>query len=341
MLGYFVTFGTSYIVNDWSWRIPFLIHLVLCLVISFAFVLPFSPRWLIDKDRLDEARQVIAKLYQLDINHPAVTQEFGIICSEIHHERAFGNRTYLELFRGTNLRRTAYAFFVGNGSAFTGSVAVVYYSPQMMKQAGLSEVGVSLVASGACNIVSFIFTVLSMTYIDLLGRKLVLGTGAFIMASTMFVMGGLFQGYNIVLDDQGNVGLSNASARNCVIALIFIFQASYAYSWGPVGYIYPAEIMNLRTRAKGMALAYGFNWPVGLLLTFVVPILMANTLYGGYYLFGGTCTLLFIGQFFIPETKGYTLEQIDRMFNPLPEMATDTMDTPSIEAKQLPTTEVV
>ncbi|SAL99831.1 hypothetical protein [Absidia glauca] len=341
VLGYFVTFGTSNIDNDWSWRIPFLINLVLCLVISFAFVLPFSPRWLIDKDRLDEARQVIAKLYQLDIEHPAVTQEFGIIFSEIQHERAFGNRTYLELFRGTNLRRTAYAFFVGNGAAFTGSAAIVYYSPQIMQQAGLSEIGISLVASGACNIVSFIFTVLSMTYIDLLGRKLALGTGAFIMAATMFVMGGLFQGYNTVLDDQGNVGLWNVSARNCVITLIFIFQASYAYSWGPVGYIYPAEIMNQRTRAKGMALAYGFNWPVALLFTFVVPIFMANTIYGGYYFFAGTCTLLFIGHFFIPETKGYSLEQIDRMFNPLPELATDTMDAPSIETKQLPSMQAV
>lgn len=259
---------------------------------------------------------MIGQLYKLDVDHPAVIHEFNIVYSELQHEKAFGNRTYIELFRHTNLRRTLFALFAGNGAAFTGTSAISYYSPQIMQQAGMGETGISLVASGASNIVALIFTMLTLAYIDRLGRKFVFGTGAFVMAATMYTAGGLFQGYHTVLDDQGDVGLSSTDARNCVIALVFIFQAAYAYSWGPVAYIYPAEILNQRTRAKGLALAYGLNWAISILFTFVMPIFMANTIYGGYYFFGGTCTVLFIGVFFMPETNGYSLEEIDRMFNP-------------------------
>ncbi|ORZ05827.1 general substrate transporter [Absidia repens] len=316
VVGYFVTFGTNQLTNDWCWRAPFVIHLALCMVISFAYILPFSPRWLIDKGRLEEARQVLAELYQRDIDHPLVTQEFNIVLSEIQHEKAFGNRTYAELFRGTNLRRTLFALFAGNGAAFTGTSGISYYSPQIMQQAGLSATGISLVASGASNIVALISTMLTLAFIDKIGRKFVFASGAFIMASTMYIVGALFQTYHAALDAEGDIGLSNVNARNCVIAFIFIFQLAYAFSWGPVAYIYPAEILNQRTRAKGLALAYGLNWAISIFMTFVMPIFMANTIYGGYYFFGATCSLLFIGVFFMPETKGYSLEQIDRMFNP-------------------------
>ncbi|KAI8096227.1 general substrate transporter [Halteromyces radiatus] len=328
VVGYFISFGTNYLDNDWCWRAPFLIHLVLCVVISFAYILPFSPRWLIDKGRYDEARQVIASLYQCELTDEAVTEEFNVVLSEIQHERAFGNRTYAELFRGTNLRRTLFALFAGNGAAFTGTSGISYYSPQIMEQAGLNGTGLSLVASGASNIVGLIFTMVALAYIDRVGRKFIFASGAFIMGATMYIVGALFQAYYITMDDAGDIGLGNLHARNCVIAFIFIFQAAYAYSWGPVGYIYPAEILNQRTRAKGLALAYGLNWAISIFMTFVMPIFMSNTVYGGYYFFGATCSVLFFGVFLMPETKGYTLEEIDRMFNPKVDMETTSSPLP-------------
>jgi MFS family permease len=163
-----------------------------------------------------------------------------------------------------------------------------------------------------------IVTLLTVLFIDKCGRRYIFVSGAFIMGVSMFIVGGLFQVFNTI-DDSGNVGLSSSNARACVIAFVFIFQAAYAYSWGPVAYIYPAEISNTRTRAKTIALAYGLNWGIGIFMTFIMPIFMTNTIYGGYYFFGACCSILFLGSFLLPETKGKTLEEIDRIFNPLSE----------------------
>ncbi|ORX90096.1 general substrate transporter [Basidiobolus meristosporus CBS 931.73] len=314
IVGYFVNFGTSYLSTTWSWRAPFLLEMLLCFSLSFTIFLPFSPRWLMDKGRSEEALLVLAKLHSAPIDSPNVMAEYRVIREEIESERAFGNRTYIELFRGSNLKRTLLALFTGNGAAFSGTSAISYFAPQIFQQAGLSNTSVALATSGGSNIVSFAFNMFALLFIDKVGRRPTFVSGAFIMGASMFICGAIFQSYTVI--NEGVVtGIDNTHARNAVIALVFIFQAAYAYSWGPVAYVYPAEVLNMRTRAKGLALAYGLNWAISIFMTFVMPIFMNNTIYGGYYFFGSCCALLLIGSCFLPETKGRTLEEIDRMFN--------------------------
>ncbi|KAG2234162.1 general substrate transporter [Thamnidium elegans] len=316
IVGYFVNFGTSYLTNDWAWRLPFLIQLVVCVLLASVYFLPFSPRWLIDKGRKEEALHVIAKLHESTIIDPEVLNEYNCICEEIEVERSFGSRTYIECFRGTNLKRTMFALFTGNGAAFTGTYSISYYSPQIFQQAGVGGTAISLATSGASNILVLIVSIVTLFVIDKLGRRGIFASGAAIMGISMYIVGALFQAYYVV-DDQGVVTISSVPVCGAIIAFVFIFQATYAYSWGPVAYIYPAEISNMRTRAKTIGLAYGLNWAVGIFMTFVMPIFMTETVYGGYYFFGACCTILFAGSFFLPETKGKTLEEIDRMFNPI------------------------
>ncbi|KAG2198590.1 hypothetical protein INT47_001037 [Mucor saturninus] len=316
VVAYFVTFGTSYVDSNWSWRGPWLIHLVCCVLFGVIITtLPFSPRWLIDKGRYEEAKQVLIELHQVPGNHPLVTEEYNNIVAEIEFERSLGKRTYIELFQGTNRKRTYIAFFVSISTSFTGSVAISYYIPQIFQNAGLVGSSASIATTGGTGLLSLLVAFICLQYfIDRWGRRFVFLLGASVMGISMFIVGAMFQAYTVVNVETYDVAITNHYARNTIIAFLYIFTAAYAFSWGIASYVYPAEIFNMRTRGKGLALTYGLNWAFSILITYCVPLFLAHTVSGVYFFFGACCCVCFIGCCFIPETKGKTLEEMEILF---------------------------
>lgn len=86
--------------------------------------MPYSPRWLIDKDRIDEGLKTLAALRETSIDHPVVRAEFDEINNELAAEKAMGKRTYAELFVFPNRRRFFCAAFIAIATSFTGTVAI-------------------------------------------------------------------------------------------------------------------------------------------------------------------------------------------------------------------------
>jgi MFS family permease len=122
LVGYFVTFGTSYLTTSWSWRAVWIIHVIFCAALCvFAWFLPFSPRWLIDHGRHEEALYILSSLRELPIDHQQVVDEYSEIKAELEVEHTFGNRTYIELFKKGNLMRTYMSAGLAAGSALTGT----------------------------------------------------------------------------------------------------------------------------------------------------------------------------------------------------------------------------
>lgn len=316
LVGYFTTFGTSYVNSDWCWRAPWLLHIIVCIAFGgIIATLPFSPRWLIDKDRHEEAKKVLMELHQVPINHPLVVREYEDIASEIEFERSLGDRTYLELFQGHNLKRTLLCFFISIATSFTGSVAIWYYAPQIILSTGLGSVSASIAATGGTGIVSLIAAFISLQYcIDKWGRRPVFLVGAACMGISMFVAGAMFSVYTVVDVESYTVTITNPYARNTIIAMLYLFVASFQFSWGTASYVYPSEVFNMRTRAKGLALTFGLNWAFTILITYCAPLFMAHTVAGVFFFFGSCCVVCFIGCCFIPETKGKTLEEMEYVF---------------------------
>lgn len=316
VVGYFVTFGTSYVESDWAWRSPWVLHIIVC--VGFAGIittLPFSPRWLIDKGRYEEAKAVLSELHQVSIHHSLVVDEYQDIFTEIEYERSMGDRTYAELFQGHNLNRTLLAFFISISTSFTGSAAIWYYAPQIIQSAGLSDASVSIAATGGTGIFALVAAFVSLQWcIDQWGRKPVFFVGASVMGISMFIVGAMFHVYTVVDVESYTVSITNPYARNTIIAFLYIFVATFQFSWGTASYVYPAEIFNMRTRAKGLALTYGLNWAFTILITYCVPLFIAHTVSGVYFFFGACCCVCFIGCCFIPETKGKTLEEMEYVF---------------------------
>ncbi|KAI9486212.1 MAG: general substrate transporter [Benjaminiella poitrasii] len=317
VVGYFVTFGTSYVASNWSWRGPWLLHLIVCvLFIAIMVTLPFSPRWLIYQVRYEEAQKVLMDLHEVtSATNPVVAREFDDIVQEIEFERSLGKVRYTELFVGKNLKRTLMAFFISISTSFTGSVAIGYYAPQMIQSAGLSDASTSIAATGGTGLFSMIMAFVSLQwFIDRVGRKPLFLVGAAVMGISMFVVGALFQTSVAVDVNSGAVTVKSVNARNAIIAFLYIFMGTYQFSWGTASYVYPAEIFNMRTRAKGLALTYGLNWAFSILITYCIPLFLAHTVSGVYFFFGACCCVCFVGCWFIPETKGKTLEEMEYVF---------------------------
>jgi MFS family permease len=124
LVGYFVTYGTSYLTTSWGWRAPWLIELLLCIILGlYSFTLPFSPRWLIYQGREEESLQVLSQLREAAIDDVNIQSEFNEIKQELDFERSLGKATILELFQGTNRKRTIISFTLALGAALTGTQA--------------------------------------------------------------------------------------------------------------------------------------------------------------------------------------------------------------------------
>jgi len=239
VVGYFVTFGTSYLTTSWGWRAPWLIQLIVCVVLGTSvFFLPYSPRWLIDIGREDEGLAVIAELQEAPIDDPVVRAEYDEIKTELDAEKAMGKRTYTELFYPGNRKRTFIAFFIAIATSFTGIDAILYYGPSIFAAAGLSDVSSAIAASGGTGIVSLFATIVSLVFIDKWGRKFLFILGAVVMGISMFITGAMFQVYAYI-DDTGNIVMTNDNARNTIMAFIFIFMAAFSLTWGVASYVYP------------------------------------------------------------------------------------------------------
>ncbi|RUS22347.1 sugar transporter [Endogone sp. FLAS-F59071] len=373
-LGYFIDLGCqTYLNGDAAWRVPFAIQIVTSIALALGcLVLPYSPRWLIYQNREEEALAVLASM-RADGNKedPDVITEFNEIRGELALEKALAVRKWIELLRGTVLKRTAIGVFIQTFQQFTarytmirahrydlsdslyslGINGVLYFAPVIFQQAGLNSYTASLIATGVTGIVNVVFTIPALIWIDSIGRKcvsitnyfishnfapcyrcgifcfkrtlpefsllpsfrLALISGAIIQGISMFIIGSLFAAYS-TMDNLGNVTISSSGASWSIVAFIFVFIAGFAYSWGVAGTVYPAEIFPMRLRSKGMSITTGSNWLFNIVVSFITPVVLSKTTSGLYFAFGVCCVIMAIVCFFIPETNGKTLEEMEIVF---------------------------
>lgn len=108
----------------------------------------------------------------------------------------------------------------------------------------------------------------------------------------------------------------NRPVSSAVVSCSYLFVATFATTWGPVSWTYPAEIFPSKIRAKAVSLSTAANWFWNMVLAFGVPPLLWNISYKMYYIFGAFNAAAFVHMALMaPETKGYTLEEMDDVFD--------------------------
>ncbi|KAI9471925.1 MAG: general substrate transporter [Benjaminiella poitrasii] len=323
MVAFWVGAGTQYIESSAAYRIPLGIQIAPAFVLGIgAFFLPYSPRWLVNRGRNDEALAVLARLHSNgDKTAPHVVTEYEEIVAQVEQERAVSVSSYLELLKGTVRRRLILGVLIQIFQQFTGINSIMYYAPTIFQQAGVSGRSASLIASGVNGVLNVLATIPAILFLDRLGRRVVLISGACLMGTAMLLCGIVMGATGRVFENpetgQMEVDMSgNIHASYFCIVMVYFFVAGFAYSWGPVGWVYPAEIYPLSMRAKGTSITTAANWLMNFIISLFVPVMLTSITWGTYIFFGCCCAVMSVVVWlFYPETKGRSLEEMDSVFS--------------------------
>jgi SP family galactose:H+ symporter-like MFS transporter len=257
--------------------------------------LPDSPRWLISKSKVEQARKILQRARKTS----DVSAEITEIQTSMKHQGVGGLKGLLE----PSLRMP---LIVGLGLAIfqqiTGINTVIYYAPTIFKFAGITGTGPAILAGAGLTMVMWVFHVLAIFLMDRVGRRPLLLVGVAGQVVGLAVLGAAFQFPQL------------ASFKSDVaIAGLVIYVACFAFGLGPIFWLLISEIYPLKVRGAAMSVVTVTNWALNLVVAVTFLTLVGAMGHAGtFWLYG----LVAIGAwvFFylrIPETKGKSLEQIE------------------------------
>ncbi|KAI5460507.1 general substrate transporter [Mariannaea sp. PMI_226] len=306
VIAYWLDYGTSFTESSLQWRFPLAFQAIFAICLCLQIVgLPETPRWLVQHDRHEEARQVIAALEEKTIDDEYVTRIILDIQSGLEEEQRGGPFRAKELFswgETQNLRRLLITISIQLCQQFTGSNMINYYAPVIFQEnMGVSR-NMSLILGGAAQCTYLVGSAIPVFLMDRFGRRSLL----------MICSAGLcfcFVMVTILL----SIGSQNAAYA--ATAFIFIFQLFIGVGWLPVPWFYPSEINTTRTRTRMQAIASGWNWMAVFAVVKITPISFQNIGWHTFIIFA-VLNAFFIPVVycFYPETKGIELEDIPLLF---------------------------
>ncbi|AMD19246.1 HBR345Cp [Eremothecium sinecaudum] len=312
-LGYCANYGTkNHYSNQRQWRIP----LGLCFVWAFFMIsgmtfVPESPRYLVEVDRVDDARISLAKSNKVPIDDPAINIELQKIQAGVELERRAGNATWGELFSTKTkvLQRVIMGMAIQSLQQLTGNNYFFYYGTTIFDAVGLDDPFQTSIILG---LVNFISTFAAFYIVGKFGRRTCLLWGAASMAVCMLIYASIG---TRALYPNGNNMPSSKSAGNGMIVFTCFFIFCFATTWAPLAYVIVAETFPLRVKAKGMAIATAANWIWGFLISFFTPFITSAIQFRYGFVFAACLIFAFFYIFFfVPETKGLTLEEVEEMW---------------------------
>ncbi|EME47811.1 hypothetical protein DOTSEDRAFT_69671 [Dothistroma septosporum NZE10] len=322
LIMFYISYGCSFISGTAAFRVPWALQMIPAVILFLGMiVLPESPRWLATKDKWEECEQVLILTHgNGEPNSPLVAHELEEIKEWLEIERQSQNVSYWELFSPRYINRTHIGLFTQIWSQLTGMNVMMYYITYVFTMAGLTG-NTLLVSSSIQYVINVVMTVPALIWIDRVGRRPLLLLGSTLMATWLFANAAILAVHGT---DPGPNGVDNikeasvqvsGAASKAVIACSYLFVASYAPTWGPVSWVYPAELFPNRLRGKAVALATSGNWAFNFALGYFVPPAFINIKWQTYILFAVFCVAMTIHVFFIfPETAGKPLEEVTEMF---------------------------
>ncbi|KAK7447905.1 lactose permease [Colletotrichum acutatum] len=298
--------------GDLDWRIPLWLQMVcpglVCVLIKF---FPESPRWLVAKDRHDEAKHIIATYHTNgDLEHPLVDLQMKEMINSTDPAHVPSWKDLFDLRVLVENRSSRYRLMLNVAFSwfgqFSGNNIISYYLPIMLAGVGITDTNTKLILNIVYSVIGWVFSTAGSRLHDVVGRRKMLISTTAGMIVCLALVAGCSAGYT----DYGNKTASTVS-----IVFIFVFGAIFATGFTPMQPIYPAEVVSNKMRAKAMGTFKLTAGAAGFLNTFVGPIALSNIGYWFYVFFVAwdSFEMVFMYFFFV-ETKGFTLEELDEVF---------------------------
>ena len=267
------------------------------LLLAGLFIVPESPRWLLEKNLVQRAREVLGKIYR---QKEEIEREVQEIADSLDEETG----TFRELFH-PGLRR---ALLVGVVLAifvqFTGISPLDFYLPVIFQKAGFAKASDAIFQMAIVNSWMWICTVVSIWLVDRIGRRPLLLAGITGMAIGMAVLGVMFA--------RGVTG-------EIVVVVTMFCLGCFIASLAPLFWLLTSELFPTRLRGKGMSVSSLSHWAASFVATQAIPSMLAyaeerfNTIAVVFWLFAVVCVVAVVFSYYtVPETKGRSLEEIGR-----------------------------
>lgn len=302
-IGLLASYITDYLFSDNansnSWRWMFLIGLLPALILLVGMIfLPETSRWLISRGRFEEGRKVLERIEDPAlVDHTLEELKKDI---QLSAERGSETKEILRPWLRPALIITVGIFFF---QQFSGVNTIIYYSPIIFKMAGITSNSSSILPAIVIGLVNVIACFISVMLLDKVGRRKLYMVGIIGMIPSLALAGACF-----FFKDQLGSSLLYLSVGSIVCFIFFI-----NISLSPLGWLLISEIYPISVRGVGMSIGSLSHWGFNAIIAFtflklVDGIGIAST----FWLYASVCVFgLVWGFYYIPETKGRSLEDIE------------------------------
>lgn len=292
----------------WRWMIGIAVLPAVLLLGGIPF-LPESPRWLIGRGRLGQARSV------LQAQDPETDAQTTI--DEVRESLATSRGAWRSMLKPWARRPVTVSILMTVLAQFLGINAITYYAPTVLTAMGFSD-SASLITTVGFGAVSFLATLLAARLIEPIGRKRLLAAGATVTGGTMLILAVL----------SWSAGLTAPATGLLAVVCFTLFKAGFSTTWGPVSRVVETEILPVSIRGAAVSVAEVANFAALFLVSLLFPVLLEGGAGFAFFVFTVMGAVAFlVALFLVPEMKGQSLETIERGIRNQTAEATDREDS--------------